>query len=376
MKRLVLAGGGHAHLHVLKSLVNRRCPDVEIVLISPYARQVYSGMLPGWMAGHYSLEQCIVPLGPLAEAAQVRFIRDSVVGLDADRRIVHTAHSGDIAYDLLSLDIGANIDESRLILTGAISLPIRPMEDFITGWSECLGRCLKNRQAKLVIVGGGAGGVELAFAAQHRFSQAIGAMKTRISLITGRGLLAGHGKSVIACVRRHLKASAISLVEGYATGSANGLILDGGTELPADYVISATGAAPAPWLAKSGLKLAPDGFVAVGKGQQSLSHENIFAAGDIASRIDTPHPKSGVYAVRAGPVLVRNIERALSGQVPVPYQPQKRSLYLLATGPKHAIMSWNGFCASGDWIWRWKDWIDRRFMRQYHSGNGTGEEVS
>ena len=112
-------------------------------------------------------------------------------------------------------------------------------------------------------------------------------------------------------------------------------------------------------------------------GQQSVSHPEVFAGGDVASRVDAPHAKSGVYAVRAGPVLARNLERALAGQPPVPYQPQKRTLYLLATGPREAILSWGGLSASGHWVWRWKDWIDRRFMRQYHSrekimsGQGT-----
>ena len=94
----------------------------------------------------------------------------------------------------------------------------------------------------------------------------------------------------------------------------------------------------------------------------------MFAAGDVASRVDAPHAKSGVYAVRAGPVLADNLFRALAGAPVLSYRPQRRSLYLLATGPKSAIVSWGGFSAGGRWAWRWKDWIDRRFMRQYHLG--------
>jgi NADH dehydrogenase FAD-containing subunit len=103
----------------------------------------------------------------------------------------------------------------------------------------------------------------------------------------------------------------------------------------------------------------------VGDGQQSASHAAVFAGGDVASRVDAPHARSGVYAVRAGPVLAANLPRALAGEAPLSYQPQRRSLYLLATGPKSAIVSWGGFAASGGWAWHWKDWIDRRFMRQY-----------
>src|SRR5690606_27444035 len=129
--------------------------------------------------------------------------------------------------------------------------------------------------------------------------------------------------------------------------------------------IAATGVGPPDWLAESGLALAPDGFIAVGQGQQSVSHANVFAAGDVASRIDAPHAKSGVYAVRAGPVLTGNLQRALAGRPLEPYRPRRRSLYLLATGRRAAIVSWAAFSASGRLAWRWKGWIDRRFMRQY-----------
>jgi NADH dehydrogenase FAD-containing subunit len=138
-----------------------------------------------------------------------------------------------------------------------------------------------------------------------------------------------------------------------------------GRQIDADCIIAATGVRPAGWLAETGLALCEKGFVAVGDGQQSTSHREIFAAGDISTRLDAPHARSGVYAVRAGPVLSRNLQLALSGQPPASYQPQIRSLYLLATGPQRAIMSWGGLVAEGGWAWRWKDSIDRRFMRQY-----------
>ena len=156
--------------------------------------------------------------------------------------------------------------------------------------------------------------------------------------------------------------------EGRAVGVEGGLLIDGEQMLAVDAIIAATGSRPAPWLGASGLALAEDGFVAVGDGQRSISHAAVFAGGDVASRVDALHARSGVYAVRAGPVLAANLPRALNGEAPLPYQPQKRSLYLLACGPQKAIVSWGGFAASGAWAWRWKDWIDRRFMRQYMDG--------
>jgi len=372
MKHLILAGGGHAHLHVLKALAARPWPGVDVTLISPYARQIYSGMLPGWMAGHYRLEQCAAALEPLLKAARVRFIQDSVTGVDAGRRVIRTAQSGNLAYDALSLDCGAEVDASYLAATGAQLLPVRPIENFVVAWTRQIETFKQQGQARLAVVGAGAAGVELALAARYRLARELGETKTKVTLVAGSGLLPGHGPGIAARVSRALARHQVAVVGGYAAGCPSGLQLNDGTIIPAACVIATTGAKPAAWLAESGLALAPDGFIAVKDGQQSASHPAVFAAGDVASRIDSPHAKSGVYAVRAGPVLASNLHRVLMGQPPLSYPPQKRSLYLLATGPREAVMSWGGLSAKGGWAWQWKDWIDRRFMRQYDLGPATG----
>lgn len=376
MKQLVLAGGGHAHLHVLKALAAHPWPGVEVTLISPYARQIYSGMLPGWMAGHYRLDQCAAALGPLLKAAKVRFIQDSVSGLNARRRVIHTLHSGDVAYDVLSLDTGAQVDASCLAATGVKLLAIRPIESFVVDWTQQVDLFKQAGKARLAVVGGGAAGVELALAARYRLNLELGADNVEVILITGSDLLPGHGPGIVRRVTHTLARRRIEVVRGYAAGCSSGLLLSNGTTIPVDCVIAATGVKPAAWLADSRLALAQDGFIAVQDGQQSVSHPEVYAAGDVASRIDAPHAKSGVYAVRAGPVLASNLNRALKGLTPLGYQPQKRSLYLLATGPREAILSWGRLSASGGWAWKWKDWIDRRFMRQYdlNPETGMGEE--
>ncbi len=365
MKRLVLAGGGHAHLNVLKTLAAGAWPGVEVVLISPYARQIYSGMLPGWIAGHYQLDQCAAELSPLAAAAGVRFVEDSVVGMDATRQQVHCKSVGELSYDVLSLDTGAQVNVGGLATTGATLLPIRPLEQFIVGWVHQLAAFIAAGQARVAVVGGGAAGIELALAVRHRLASLLGPQRAEVFLVEGGSLLAGHGQGVLERVVKALAERGVQRVPGLAAGSPNGLQLADGRELAVDCVIAATGVSAPPWLAGSGLQLAQDGFVAVGDGQQSVSHPNVFAGGDVASRIDAPHAKSGVYAVRAGPVLSENLKRFLAGQKIAPHQPQRRTLYLLATGPREAIVSWGGWSASGRWAWRWKDWIDRRFMRQY-----------
>lgn len=371
MQRLILAGGGHAHLHILKQLAAQPRADIEVILVAPYARQVYSGMVPGWMAGHYTLDQCAAELGPLADAAGVRLLRDSVTAIDATQQTVSTARSGTMHYDVLSLDVGALVDTSCLADTGARLLAIRPLEAFIVGWQAYVDACAQAGRAQLVVVGGGAAGVELALAARYRLRSLMPDAAASVTLVAGRQLLAGHGPAIVRRASNALVRHGVSVVNGHAAGCPVGVMLDDGQEIAADAVIAATGVRPAPWLAASGLALADDGFFAVGDGQRSYSHPSVFAAGDVASRIDAPHAKSGVYAVRAGPVLAENLFRALAGMPVQSYQPQRRSLYLLATGPRSAIVSWGGFTAEGGWAWRWKDWIDRRFMRQYHLGQNS-----
>ena len=367
MKRLVLAGGGHAHLHVLRTLAKHPWPGVEVVLISPHSRQIYSGMLPGWMAGHYHLDQCAAALKPLADAGGVRFIQEHIVSMNADRRTVRCAISGELSYDLISIDTGAMVDVSTLAATGANLLPIRPLEVFIVGWERQLADFLKKGEARLVVVGAGAAGVELALAARYRLVNLLGEARVTVSLLEGSGLLAGHGPGVLKRVARELTASGVQRIAGHAAGAPAGLLFPDGRGLAVDCVIGTTGVIPAPWIASSGLARADDGFIAVENAQRSTSHPQVFAAGDVATRIDSPHAKSGVYAVRAGPVLSNNLQRSLAGQAMLPHHPQRRTLYLLATGPKKAIVSWSGWSASGAWAWRWKDWIDRRFMEQYGS---------
>jgi pyridine nucleotide-disulfide oxidoreductase family protein len=369
MKRLILAGGGHAHLHVLRSLATTHWPDVEVVLISPHPRQIYSGMLPGWIAGHYRIDQCAAALKPLAEAGGVRILQDHVIGIDADQRIVRCAGvgklAGDIEYDLISLDTGALVDASALATTDATLLPIRPLEAFVAGWERQLDRFTQAGSARLAVVGAGAAGVELALAVRTRLANLLGADRATVVLIEGRGVLAGHGDRVIRAVSRQLALHGVVRLAGHVAGAPGGLVFADGRMLAVDCVIGTTGAIPAPWLATSTLALANDGFIAVDATQRSTSHPQVFAAGDVASRVDRPHAKSGVYAVRAGPPLCHNLRQSLAGKPLQRHDPQQRSLYLLATGPKVAVVSWAGFTATGAWAWRWKDWIDRRFMRQY-----------
>jgi len=363
-KKLVLVGGGHAHLSVLRALAKHRPAGLDVVLVSPSRHQNYSGMLPGWLAGHYALSACRIDLQPLAQAAGARLLLDQMVGLDAQRRCVVLQEDRQIRYELLSLDVGSETNTSWLEVLGQKLLPLKPLDSFFASWPRVLAEARSKPGYRLVVVGGGAAGVEVALAALHAFSQA--GVAGRVDLVAAEsGLLPGHAPAVQARVQRFARQAGLGVHLLRGVGTEEGVLLADGRLLRADRVIAATGARAPVWLGAAKLKLDEHGYLLVDKHHRSVSHPNVFAAGDVCARHDAVLSRSGVHAVHAGPVLAHNLLSVLSGAALQAYAPKRRSLYLLACGPHHAVASWGGWSAEGQWVWRWKDWIDRRFIRRF-----------
>jgi pyridine nucleotide-disulfide oxidoreductase family protein len=366
MYRLIMAGGGHAQLSVLKTLAQKSL-GIDAVLITPSSYQIYSGMLPGWIAGHYSLLECRIDLRPLAASAGARLIFAQVVGIDTQRCRISLSDGMHLDYDGLSLDVGSEANLSLLAMAGERLLPIKPLGNFVQRWPAILNTALQQDHYRLVVVGGGAAGVELAFAAQYAFATRRCKQASVVLVASEGGILPGHASGVKHLAFALLEQRGITLYQAQAVGTLKGVALSNGQSLLADCIIAATGARPPAWLRNSGLALDESGYVLVDAQHRSISHPNVFAAGDVCMRSDIQLAHSGVHAVFAGPVLAHNLIAAINGHTLESYRPRKKSLYLLATGPKHAIASWGAFSAQGHWVWCWKDWIDRRFMHK----NGT-----
>lgn len=364
MKRLLLLGGGHAQVHVLHALARSPLPGAEVTLLTPFAYQTYSGMVPGLVAGHYTAGQCRIPLQPLVQAAGVRLVLGSAVGLDAAARRVRLADGTQQSYDLLSVDTGSTMSRERIDGAREHAIFVRPIEHFVT-LMESLLELARERVLDVVVIGGGAAGVELAMALQHRLAGGGGEPeRARIALVTGGApALAGYPSGVIERARRALARRRITVFrERCVRIEAGALQLASGARLACDAPIVATGADAPAFVRDSGLQLDERGFIAVGPTLQCLSHPDVLAAGDVSARPDAPHPRSGVYAVRAGPVLAANLRRLVQGAGLMRWQPQQHSLNLLACGERSAIASWGPWSAQGRWAWWWKDRIDRRFM--------------
>jgi selenide,water dikinase len=362
---LVLVGGGHAHVHVLKRFGMRPVPGVRLTLITRDVETPYSGMLPGYVAGLYSFAECHIDLVRLARFAGARLIHDEAVGLDRGGRQVMCRAHPPIRYDIVSLDIGST---PRTDVPGAAehTVSVKPIDRFGERWEALLDRARELGHMRLAIVGGGAGGVELAVSAQQRLTRLL-PRPPDVTLVSREGLLPSHNDGVrrrfeIIFRERGMRAIANTPILRVEPGR---LIAQDGSVIEFDEALWVTEAAGAPWLAETGLPLEERGFVIVDETYRSPADTAIFAAGDIATMPAHPREKAGVYAVRAGPPLADNLRRALAGRRLRRAVPQHQALALIGTGDKRAVASRGRHEAYGAPVWWLKDWIDRRWMRRY-----------
>ncbi len=366
MKRLLLVGGGHSHVEVVRQFRSNPPRNAEVMLISVGRHAPYSGMLPGLVAGHYGFHDCHIDLEALCRSAAVTFEQAEVSGLNLGRNRALLKNGGELPFDWLSLDVGSTPGVAGKAGGSRQVVPVKPVSTLLAGLETILATDRQGTQ-HVVVVGGGAGGVELALAVHHRLRgpNLIGA---RVSLVTdASAILPSHPAAARRIFERLFAERGIGLLCGSraAGAEAGSLLLENGTRLGADWILWATSATSAAWLAASGLAVDTRGFVSVDDRLRSVSHTNVFAAGDCASLAGRSLQKSGVYAVRQGPPLAVNLRKALAGKTPASYSPQRRALSLISTGDRRAVACWGPFALEGGWVWRWKDRIDRRFMRRY-----------
>jgi pyridine nucleotide-disulfide oxidoreductase family protein len=366
--RVLLCGGGHAHLEVLRRSWRTPDPRQQMTLVSPDAMFTYSGMVPGVIAGHYDAAEAQIPLAPLARVAGATFIEDRVMQIDLGVRVARLQSGSSLPFDVLSLDVGSTTD---LALPGARehAIAIRPFERLLAAVDGFRAR-IANASLRIAVVGGGAAGVELAFAIRHGLAQPHKRNEPEISLVTDLPcLLPGHPAGVGARVMRLCALQNIAVhVDCRARGVSPSGVATATGIIGADAVILSTTSVAPPWLAETALARDDGGFVYITDALQSVSHPFVFAAGDCASRVADPRPKSGVYAVRAGPPLAHNLRQYVRRAPLAQHRPQRQALALITTGGRHAIASRPPVRLEGAWVWRWKDRIDRRFVGRYRIG--------
>jgi selenide,water dikinase len=370
---IVLGGGGHAHVHVLAAFGRSNAPGARVTLITPDLKTPYSGMLPGAVAGLYGIEDCHIDLARLAAATGTRLVHARAVGLDHTGKTVLCAGSPPISYDAVSIDIGSTPTLDAIPGAFEHGIAVKPISEFLAKFERLRDACRRaHGPRRIAVIGGGAGGVELLLSMRTRLRE--DAMHSgrdpdafTFTLVTEGDILPTHNRRVRAAFRRAFAARGMRLIERKQVIGlhADAIALADGHAVENDAVLVVTQAGAPEWFRATGLALDEHGFLAVGPTMQSLDDPAVFAAGDCAALVDTPREKAGVYAVRAGPPLARNLHRFVQGTRLRRWRPQARHLALISTGERYAVASRGWLKTEGAWVWTLKDWIDRRWMRRY-----------
>lgn len=387
VKKLVLIGGGHSHAIVLRMFGMKPLPGVHLTLISPALDTPYSGMLPGHIAGFYSRNECHINLQNLANFAQAQLSLDQVVGLDLKHRKVICDNSPNVDFDVLSVDIGST--PAAISVSGAAEYAIaaKPVAKLLKHWYELLESVAKNPQEliRIAIVGGGAGGVELALSMQAHLHQILNNTQQPIQNLEihlfqrSRQLMPNYHQSVQSQVRQILVERGVKLHLGetvYQVAPSPNIDdeeifeikCESGLIIECQKIFWVTQASAPQWLKTTGLGTDEQGFILVNDTLQSQTHPNVFASGDIATMVNYPRPKAGVFAVRQGKPLFENLQRILLGKSLKPYKPQQQYLSLIGTGDRRSLATKGSLTLPPHpLLWLWKDFIDRRFMKQFHN---------
>ncbi|MEM6252407.1 MAG: selenide, water dikinase SelD [Cyanobacteria bacterium P01_D01_bin.156] len=367
---LFFVGGGHTHAIVLRKIgMQGLPPGVRLTLITNLVDTPYSGMLPCHISGLYDFEQSHIDLRPLTRFANCRLIMDEVVDIDVEQQQIHCRQHPPMRYDTLSIDIGSTPGTVEVPGTKDYAIPAKPVPQLLQAWHHYLTSLETATTATIGIVGGGVGGVELALNMQIRLQQVVGQNSQIHIFHRGARLATGRSRTTqhqLAKIFRHRQihthlSESVCAVEPVAEHEVQ-VRCESGLVVKCDRVFWVTNASAAPWLAHTGLSTDKNGFLLVKDTLQTLSHANVFAVGDVATMVNHPRPKAGVFAVRQGPPLYDNLYRYLANQSLKPFKPQRQFLNIIDLGNGDAIASRGSWSAQSVWFRRWKHWIDGNFM--------------
>ena len=368
---ILLVGAGHAHLTILKNLNNLLLQGHKVTVISAEIYHYYSGMGPGMLSGIYSPQQIRFHVEKMVTDQGGHFIRDQVIHIDPVNRNVQTESNGKISYDVACFNTGSHVPypEITKTLNGEEFLfPVKPIQNLLFAKNK-MSFLLKRKRLKIMVVGGGAAGVEIAAnlrALAENFKQ-----DTDITIVTGGNLLNRFNDRFIVAAKTMLQRLSINLLErsGVKAISNNCIILNTGLSLQCDMVLWAVGTKPSPLFKDSGLPTGPDGGLLVNEYLQSVHFPNIFGGGDCISFKNHPLEKVGVYAVRQNPILLKNLNNFINEKQLAPFVPQKAFLTILNMGNGQGLLKWKNLVFKGLTVFWLKDFIDQRFMKKFQISN-------
>lgn len=363
-KNLVLIGGGHSHALALRMLAMEPLVGVQITVVSDVAHAPYSGMLPGFIAGYYSYDEAHIDVRRLCQYAGANFVQAECTGIDLEGKKVLLNGRSPLAFDAVSVNTGSTPRMGNVPGADIFAIASKPVPELLKVWDGIVqaAESTDNVQ-RIAIVGGGAGGVEIALCMKRRLGD-----KGHVTLVhRATQILETHNPKVRGIFKELLEERGITLHlnEGVTEVSKGQLLCASGQTVEADYLFWVTSASPAQWIANAGLKTDAAGFLLVSPTLQSISHPFVFGAGDAATIEGKPRPKSGVFAVRMAKPLLGNLRHFFNGEPLSNYRPQKEFLSLIGTASKEAVASRKFLAWRSPMMWQLKDWIDRKFMRKF-----------
>ena len=384
---LVFLGGGHAHVAAIKNFAMNPIPGLRLTIVTSDIHTTYSGMLPGYIEGVWQDEDIHIDLAHLAQFAGARLIVARCEGIDADGKALFFEKRPPLHFDLLSINIGGQPDIEAIEGADNHTIPVKPITRFQTSFEALLKAGLPE---KIAVIGGGAAGSELALAINKRWNEH--GVTPRITLYSrSNRLLPQMSPRAAQLMLTALYDAGVKLQLGRAvkkigettlyfsptTEKARGVKKDlkphEASKAPSkasnqenyDVCFLVSAVRPPAWLGSCTLETDESGFISVHPTLQSKSHPHVFAAGDVATIIGRPRPRAGVFAVRAGRILAKNLRKQLFGQRLTKWKMQKRYLAIIGTSDGSAIASWGGIGLKASILLTLKHWIDLRFMARY-----------
>ncbi len=373
-RHLVLVGGGHAHLTVLKHLDRFTRGDRQATVISRSAYHYYSGMGPGMLSGAYRPREIRFHVRKMTEDRRGRFVEDSVVRVDPRERVLYLKRGAPVSYDVVSFNTGSTVAFDAPRATGrATAFPVKPIENLLAA-REAVRRRAGRGPLTLCVAGGGPAGIEIAASLRSLVRQEGG--RAEILLVAGDRLLSHiDNRRLRACVARELGRQEVTLVEGKRLlAAADGSVaLSDGSSIRADMTLLATGTRPSRLFRDSGLTTGVDGGLLVDETLRAVDHPDMFGGGDCITFAPKPLDRVGVHAVRENPILMHNLAAAVAGRTEFrKYTPQRAYLLILNMGDGRGVFFRNGLVWCGRAAFRLKDYIDRRFMKQFQVSGEAG----
>lgn len=366
-KKLLIAGGGHAHMMLLSRINQIISEGHDVTVVQPSAFHYYSGMGPGMLSGLYTAEDIRFQTRRIVEQQGGRFIQDAVERIHPHKRQVELVSGKRLHYDVLSCNTGSFVPFEKVTEKQDTLFSVKPIVRLHEAKKALTTRFQKQLTTSAVIIGGGPAAIEIAgnidnLAQCHNF------LKMKITVIAGKKILKNFSSSMRRIVRKNFSERKITIIEKCHVEQIikNNIHLTTKRILCPDFVFLATGVRPSPIFSASGFPTGPDSGLVVNEYLQCPLYPEIFGGGDCIYFAPHPLAKVGVYAVRQNPVLLHNIRATLNERSPLqPFQPGGNYLTILNLGKGYGVLEKGAFTWGGKAAFFIKDYIDKKFMKKY-----------